>query len=209
MNPLDTTAIGHTEAVDAAALASPTVVQSVGITPLELSLFMFIVLTAILTALFRDVLASIVVFAAYSLGLAVLYTFYRAPDVGLTEAAIGAGITTILLLLTIAKTTRPATDEVFEPINWPAAAVCVLFAAVVGTTLTAFPGVGDPNSPVITNPDVTVHYIEQTYAETGVENAVTAVLAAYRGFDTFGEAVVVFAAGVSSLIVLGREVFTS
>ena len=65
--------------------------QSVGITPLEASLFVFVLITAVLTALFRDVLASIVVFAAYSLGLAVLYTFYRAPDVWLTAAALGAG----------------------------------------------------------------------------------------------------------------------
>ncbi|MCL9818422.1 DUF4040 domain-containing protein [Natronocalculus amylovorans] len=177
------------------------------ITPLELTLFVFVLITAIMTALFRDVLASIVIFAAYSLGLAVVYTFYRAPDVGLTEAAIGAGITTILLLLTIAKTTRPRHDETFEKINWPAAGVCGLFALVLGATMFAFPAVGDPNAPAMTNPDVTVYYIENAYQETGVENAVTAVLAAYRGFDTFGEAVVVFAAGVASLIVLGREVF--
>ncbi|MFO7833651.1 MAG: DUF4040 domain-containing protein [Halohasta sp.] len=183
--------------------------QSVGITPLELSLFVFVLLTAVLTALFRDVLASIVVFAAYSLGLAVVYTFYRAPDVGLTEAAIGAGITTVFLLLTIAKTTRPATDELFEPINWPAVGVCGLFALVVGSTLSAVPAVGDPSAPILTNPDVTGYYLTNAYDETGVRNAVTSVLAAYRGFDTFGEAIVVFAAGVASLLVLGREVFTS
>jgi multicomponent Na+:H+ antiporter subunit B len=134
---------------------SPTVIQSVGITPIEIALFVFILITAVLTALFRDVLAAIVIFAAYSLGLAVVYTFYRAPDVGLTEAAIGAGVTTVFLLLTIAKTTRPPTDELFEPINWPAVAVCGFFALVVGSTLTAFPAVGDPNSPILTNPEVT------------------------------------------------------
>jgi multicomponent Na+:H+ antiporter subunit B len=183
--------------------------QSVGITPLEASLFVFVLITAVLTALFRDVLASIVVFAAYSLGLAVLYTFYRAPDVGLTEAAIGAGVTTVFLLLTIAKTTRPATDARFEAINWPAVGVCGLFVLVVGVTLPAFPAVGDPTSPILANADVTGYYLANAYDETGAENAVTAVLAAYRGFDTFGEAIVVFAAGVASLLVLGREVFTA
>jgi multicomponent Na+:H+ antiporter subunit B len=188
---------------------APTIIQSVGITPIEISLFAFILITAVLTALFRDVLASIVIFAAYSLGLAVVYTFYRAPDVGLTEAAIGAGITTVFLLLTIAKTTRPPTDDLFESIHWPAVAVCGVFALVVGSTLTAFPAVGDPNSPILTNPDVTGYYLANAYDETGVHNAVTSVLAAYRGFDTFGEAIVVFAAGVASLLVLGREVFTA
>ncbi len=177
------------------------------ITPIEFLLFAFVIISAVATALFRDALASIVVFAAYSLGLAVVYTFYRAPDVGLTEAAIGAGITTVLLLLTIAKTSRPTHEKIFEPINWPAVAVCGGFALVVGSTLFAFPSVGDPNTAAMTNPDVTVYYLETAYEETGVENTVTAVLAAYRGFDTFGEAVVVFAAGVASMIVLGREVF--
>ncbi|MFW6321166.1 MAG: DUF4040 domain-containing protein [Halohasta sp.] len=186
-----------------------TVLQSVGITPIEVALFVFVLITAVLTALFRDVLASIVIFAAYSLGLALIYTYYRAPDVALTEAAIGAGITTVFLLLTIAKTTRPPTDELFESIDWPAAAVCGLFALVVGSTLLSFPAVGDPNAPILANADVTGYYLENAYDETGVKNAVTSVLAAYRGFDTFGEAIVVFAAGVASLLVLGREVFTS
>jgi len=191
------------------ALAGALPLQSVGITPIEASLFVFVLLTAVLTALFRDVLASIVVFAAYSLGLALLYTFYRAPDVGLTEAAIGAGVTTVFLLLTIAKTTRPATDARFEAINWPAVGVCGLFVLVVAATLPAFPAVGDPASPILANADVTGYYLANAYEETGAENAVTAVLAAYRGFDTFGEAIVVFAAGIASLLVLGREVFTA
>lgn len=198
-----------TLATPAGLSASSLVLQSVGITPLEASLFAFVLITAVLTALFRDVLASIVIFAAYSLGLAIIYTFYRAPDVGLTEAAIGAGVTTVFLLLTIAKTTRPPSDDRFESINWPAVGVCSIFVLVVGSTLTAFPAVGDPNSPILTNADVTGYYLQTAYDETGAENAVTAVLAAYRGFDTFGEAIVVFAAGIASLLVLGREVFTT
>lgn len=191
------------------AVAGALPLQSVGITPVEASLFAFVLITAVLTALFRDVLASIVIFAAYSLGLAIIYTFYRAPDVGLTEAAIGAGVTTVFLLLTIAKTTRPASDARFESINWSAVGVCGLFVGVVAVTLPAFPAVGDPASPILTNGDVTGYYLSTAYDETGAENAVTAVLAAYRGFDTFGEAIVVFAAGIASLLVLGREVFTA
>lgn len=191
------------------AATTGLLLQSVGITALEAFLFVFVLITAILTALFRDVLASIVIFAAYSLGLAIIYTFYRAPDVGLTEAAIGAGVTTVFLLLTIAKTTRPATDARFESISWPAVGICGLFILVVGVTLSAFPAVGDPTAPILTNADVSGYYLEAAYDETGAENAVTAVLAAYRGFDTFGEAIVVFAAGVASLLVLGREVFTT
>ena len=172
------------------------------------TLVVFVLLTAVATALFRDVLSAIVVFGAYSLGMAILYTFLLAPDVAMTEAAIGAGVTTILLLLTIARTSRPSTDRIFERLNVPALVVCGAFLVVMlATVLPATEAVGDPEAIAWANPEVTGYYIENTYEDTGVQNAVTAVLAAYRGFDTFGEAVVVFAAGVATLLVLGREVF--
>ena len=172
------------------------------------TLAVFVILAAVTTALFRDVLSAIVVFGAYSLGMAIIYTFLLAPDVAMTEAAIGAGVTTILLLLTIARTTRPTTERTFERLNVPALVVTggFLVVVVVGI-LPEMYDVGDPTAPVWSNVEVTQYYLENTYRDTGVQNAVTAVLAAYRGFDTFGEAVVVFVAGVAVLIALKREVF--
>ena len=179
-----------------------------------LALTAFVLVTAIATALLRDTLAAIIVFAAYSLGMALFYTLLLAPDVGLTEAAIGAGVTTILLLVTIAKTTRPSVEAVFSKVNWPAAAVSTGLAVVLLATVGAIPvenflGRTTPVTGAAGTPGeaVTGHYITETYRETGVTNAVTAVLAAYRGFDTFGEAVVVFAAGVAVLVVLHRGEF--
>ena len=177
------------------------------ISNVELTLIAFVVLTALATALFRDVLSAIIVFAAYSLGMALLYTFLLAPDVALTEAAISAGVTTILLLLTIARTVRPPTEELFEDVNVPAVIAVVAFAGVLVSALPAMPVVGSTEAPIWSNPEVTQYYLENTYAETGVQNAVAAVLAAYRGFDTFGEAVVVFGAAVAVLLVLDREAF--
>lgn len=171
-------------------------------------LAVFVVVTATATALLRDVLAAIIVFGAYSLGMALLYTLLLAPDVGLTEAVIGAGVTTLLLLLTIAKTVRPSDDRTIERIDFRALFACGALAVVFGLTLPGLPAVGDPNAPIVSYDAVTGYYLTQSYPETGVENTVTAVLAAYRGFDTFGEATVVFAAGVAVLVVLQREVFT-
>ncbi|WP_336363145.1 DUF4040 domain-containing protein [Halalkalicoccus salilacus] len=175
----------------------------------EATLVAFVLLTALATALFRDVLSAIIVFAAYSLGMALLYTYLLAPDVALTEAAIGAGVTTILLLLTIAKTVRPSTDALFERIDVPALVAVGAFALVLGTlAIPGMPAIGSEQAPVWSNPDVTQYYLENTYKETGVTNTVAAVLAAYRGFDTFGEAVVVFGAAVAVMVVLHREEFT-
>jgi multicomponent Na+:H+ antiporter subunit B len=187
-----------------ASLAPPVVAQ---VTAVEASLFAFVVLTALFTALARDVLAAVIIFGAYSLGMAALYTFYRAPDVAMTEAAISAGVTTVLLLLTLAKTTRIDHEAAFESVNLPAAGAAGLLFAGLMLTMADIPAVGSAEAPVWSNPEVSQWYIAETYAETGVENAVMAVLAAFRGFDTFGEAVVVFAAGIAGLIVLHREVF--
>jgi len=187
-----------------APVQAPVVAQ---ITAVEASLLAFVVLTALATALARDVLAAVIVFGAYSLGMAALYTFYRAPDVALTEAAISAGVTTVLLLLTLAKTTRIDHDVAFESVNLPAVgAVGLLFGGLL-LTMGDIPAVGSPDAPVWSNPEVSQWYLRESYAQTGVENSVMAVLAAFRGFDTFGEAVVVFAGGIAALIVLHREVF--
>jgi multicomponent Na+:H+ antiporter subunit B len=172
---------------------------------LEVGLLAFVLACALATALLRDVLAAIIAFGAYSLGIAVIWVFLQAPDVGLTEAAVGAGVMTVLFLLTIAKTVRPTDDRTLERVDVRALGVTVVLVAVLSTTLVALPPAGAADSAVATD-DVTRYYLDNAYAETEVKNAVTAVLAAYRGFDTLGEAVVVYAAGVGSLLVLRREV---
>ncbi|MBX0293839.1 DUF4040 domain-containing protein [Haloarcula nitratireducens] len=176
------------------------------LTLLEGALLVFVVGCAIGAALLRDTLAAVMSFAAYSLGISILWLILQAPDVGLTEAAVGAGIMTILFLLTLANTVSPDTDELFESVDLKAVALVSVFVLVMGATVPALPAIGAPNAPVVGG-DVTQYYLENAYKETQVKNAVTAVLAAYRGFDTLGEAVVVFAAGVVALSVLRREVF--
>jgi len=179
------------------------------ITVAEAVLLGFVLISALATVFLRDVLATIVAFAAYSLGLALLWVFMQAPDVALTEAAIGAGVTTVLFLLTLTKTVRPSVDESrFKRINWPGAAIAAVFAGALLWTVPAIPAIGDREAEAWADPGVTQFYLAEAYKVTGVENVVTAVLAAYRGFDTFGEAVVVFAAGVAVLVVLREEQFT-
>ncbi len=180
--------------------------MSVG--PVVAGLFVFVLATGLATALLKDALAAVIVFAAYSLGMAVFYAVLRAPDVAMTEAAIGAGVTTVLLVLTLAATTRASPDRMIERPSLPATVGVGAFLAVLLATVPAMPAIGDPEAPVWAHPEISQAYLARAYADTGVENAVTAVLAGYRGFDTFGEAVVVFAAALAALVVLRRVVFT-
>jgi multicomponent Na+:H+ antiporter subunit B len=172
--------------------------------PLVVALLALVVTVAVLTALFRDVLAAVVTFAAYSLGLAILWVVFRAPDVALTEAAVGAGVTTSLFLVVIRRTVRPTGERTLSLRVRPRS---VLAAGLVGgallLTVPALPAVGDPTAPAFG--PVPEFYLTDA-PERGITNAVTAVLVVYRGFDTFGEVVVVFAAAVAVLVATRREV---
>jgi multicomponent Na+:H+ antiporter subunit B len=175
-------------------------------TPLVVVLLVLILGVAVTAALARDVLVATVVFGAYSLGLAILWVVFRAPDVGLTEAAVGAGVTTSLFLAAIAKTTPPTGAVAFDLRRDPKAVIVGL--AVVGAlaySIPSLPAVGDPGAPAFDR-DATAAYYLETTGGLGIDNVVTAVLVVYRGFDTFGEIAVVFAAGVAVLVVLRKEV---
>jgi len=178
----------------------------VSLTLLEGSLLVFVLGCAIGTALLKDTLAAVIAFAAYSLGISIIWLVLQAPDVGLTEAAVGAGIMTILFLLALANTVNPERDRLLERVRWRTVAFVGAFVLVMAATVPSLPAIGDPTAPVVGG-EVTQYYLDNAYEETQVKNAVTAVLAAYRGFDTLGEAVVVFSAGVVALSVLRREVF--
>ena len=171
---------------------------------LVLALLLFVVGVAVLTAMARDALAAVVVFGAYSLGLAILWLVFRAPDVGLTEAAVGAGVTTSLLLVALGRTGWAGLGPSFS-LSFDARSLVGPVAVVLALSLTlpALSPVGDPEAPGFGG--ASAYYLANA-GSLGIENVVTAVLVVYRGFDTFGEVAVVFAAGVATLVVLGREV---
>jgi len=169
------------------------------------AVLLFMLGSALAAAALRDVVGSIVAFAGYSFGVAVLWALLRAPDVALTEAAVGAGITTVLFLLTIARTSVSRSER-FEGISLRSGLAVVAIVVTVGATVPALPPVGAAGTPVLAG-DVSQYYLTNAYDQTGVTNVVTAVLVGYRGFDTLGEVAVVFAAGVAMLLVLRREAF--
>ncbi|MDH4140669.1 MAG: DUF4040 domain-containing protein, partial [Coriobacteriia bacterium] len=69
-------------------------------------LLLLLVAIALMVARTKDLLAASIIFSAYSLALCLLWQHRGAPDVAMTEAAVGAGITTVLFLVTISKTVR-------------------------------------------------------------------------------------------------------
>lgn len=76
----------------------------------------------------------------------------------------------------------------------------VLAGLVLFYALSDLPATGDPRSPAAMH--VSPRYITSSYEETGSPNMVTAILADYRGYDTLGETVVIFTAGIATVLIL-------
>jgi energy-converting hydrogenase B subunit D len=75
-------------------------------TAFDIMLLLFLIATALAVARARDLLAAAIIFSSYSLVMCLLWQHRGAPDVAMTEAAVGAGITTVLFLVAIGRTTR-------------------------------------------------------------------------------------------------------
>jgi multicomponent Na+:H+ antiporter subunit B len=156
--------------------------------------------TALSVVFMRDLFAIVMLFGIYSLLSAGFFVTMEAVDVALTEAAVGAGVTTVLMLGTLAMTVRKEKARVKPSSLLPLAVVTITGLVLIYGTLD-MPYMGDPDAPV--HQHVAPRYIEQSYEEVGMPNIVTSVLASYRGFDTLGEVVVIFTAGLGVLTLLG------
>jgi multicomponent Na+:H+ antiporter subunit B len=148
----------------------------------------------------RNLFAIVMLTGVYSLLSAAWFTSLDALDVGFTEAAVGAGISTVLLLAAMLLTSREC-DKVSAARHWAALAVCVAAGAALFYALPDMPVYGAADSPA--NAGVGMDYMMRTGEELYIPNVVTAILGSYRGFDTMGEVFVVFAAGVGVALLLG------
>lgn len=77
---------------------------------LEIILFIFLLITAVIALESKDLLVAVVMLTAFSFLLALLFTVMGAIDVGFTEAVVGAGVTGVLLTVAIYKTTFKSED---------------------------------------------------------------------------------------------------
>lgn len=148
----------------------------------------------------RNLFAVVVLGGIYSFLMATVLVALDAVDVAMTEASVGAGISTVLLLgaLHLCK------SEEAKPAHRPHVPLLVAIATglllVYGTY--GLPAFSDPQAPI--HQHVVPRYLKEGVNETGVPNVVTAVLASYRGYDTLGETTVVFTAGAGVIALLRR-----
>jgi len=149
----------------------------------------------------RNLFAVVVLAGIYSFLMASVLVALDAVDVAMTEASVGAGISTVLLLAALHLTKGDEAKPMHRPILPLLVSIAVGAALVYGTL--GLPAFSDPQAPIQTH--VAPRYLSESLKETGVPNVVTAVLASYRGYDTLGEVTVVFTAGAGVIALLRRR----
>ncbi len=163
-------------------------------------LLTLMLITGIAVVRAQNLFVATTLMGIFSLLLAANFFLLDAADVALTEAAVGAGISTVLFLSALSLTA-----EHEKPNN---GGRMIALGVVVITTLALLhatldsPRLGDINAPV--HQHVAPWYIEQTPTLIDVPNIVTAILASFRGYDTLGEVFVVFTAGIGVMFLLAH-----
>lgn len=147
----------------------------------------------------RNLFSVVILGGIYSFLMASVLMVLDAPDVAMTEASVGAGISTVLMLGTLLLTKTEEMRPSHSP-TLPLFVAAVTAAALVYGTFDA-PPFGASDNPTHTH--VADRYLDKSIEETLVPNVVTSVLASYRGYDTLGETAVIFTAGIAVLLLIG------
>ena len=169
---------------------------------IDILVLSLLVLCALAAISLKDLLSAAIVFGAYSFLMCLLWTEMAAVDVAFTEAAVGAGVSTVFFVAAIFQTTRLVSPRKSGRFFYKF--LGLLMSSVLGLVLFFaahdFPDWADPTAPASIH--VSPYYISNTIEDTSVPNIVTSVLADYRGFDTMFETAVIFVAGLAVLLIL-------
>lgn len=149
----------------------------------------------------RFLIEVIVLSSVYSALLTAIFVSLDALDVAMTEAAVGVGVTTTLFLATLKLVGNNA--DSFTKISYISLLTSLGVALLLVIGIAGLPLFGEADTPI--HQHLSTYFLENTLNETGVINTVTAILASYRGFDTMGEVVVIFTAGVGVLCLLKKD----
>ncbi len=170
------------------------------VTLIDVVILCLLVITTIAINQQRNLFATTMLTGIYSLLCASLFVCLDAVDVAFTEAAVGAGIATILFLGTLALTSFE--EKTAVKVSLPGLFIVIVTGGLLIYGLNDIPFFGSPDNPVQTY--LASKYINESANEIGIPNLVTSVLASYRGYDTLGETTVIFTAGIGVLMLLGR-----
>ena len=183
-----------------------TLIKMISLTPyIDLVLLSLILFLAIILVLSVDYVKSIIVMALIGVLTATAYLVMSAPDVALTEAAVGACASTCILLVGLRHLKSESRSFLLtkrQLIFY--GSICILLLVWICYYTMSLHQYGDSYS--IIKDGMSKYYILNIEKDIGIKSIVTAVLASYRGIDTFCETLVIFTAGMSVIFIFGYSI---
>ena len=161
-------------------------------------LILIILATSVLFS--KSLLSSIIAMSFYSMVCAIIFLLSDAVDVALTEAAVGAGISTLLFIKTLSFVNDQV--DIVSSRDIPSFMIFFILSILMVSFSFNFPEFGSIS--LTDQAKSTQYYLNQSMRDMGIPNVVTSILAGYRAFDTLGEVIVIFTAGISVLGILNR-----
>ena len=165
---------------------------------INMALLTMLAVIALAIVVQRSLFSVVVLASIYSFLMASVLVVLDAVDVAMTEASVGAGVSTVLLLASL-HLIRSTEMRPSQPRALPIALAVATGAMLIWGTL-VLPPFGSPEAPI--HAHVAPRYLARSIEETNVPNVVSSVLADYRGYDTLGETTVIFTAGIGVMLLL-------
>ncbi|NSM56716.1 DUF4040 domain-containing protein [Wolbachia endosymbiont of Atemnus politus] len=167
---------------------------------LNATLLLLLLTVTVFIVLSKHLVVSGVLMCTFSSLIALMYLVMNAPDVAITEASVGAGLSTVFMFAALSLIKNHKVNLSHNPITL----LSMLFLAVcLSYFMIQLPDFGSHDAPIHLH--VAPYYIENTEKDVGIPNIVTTVLAGFRGYDTFGETIVVFTAALCITLILKEE----
>ena len=167
-------------------------------------LLMFVAIGAVIAIWMRDLLSALIAMGVVGFTRTVVFVLLRAPDVAITQVVVEV----LLLIILIRSAVRREVHTVEAGRNAPGMAVAAAFVVVMLVlgviAIRELAPFGQPLE-VRAGDAPSMTYIKEGKNQTGCGNIVTAVLLDYRGYDTLGEATVLFTAVVGAVVLLRRK----
>lgn len=167
---------------------------------LNVTLLSLLLTVTVFIVLSKHLVVSGVLMCAFSSLIALIYLIMNAPDVAITEASVGTGLSTVFTFVALSLIKNHKVNLSHNP---TALFFMLFLAACLSYFMIQLPDFGSHDAPIHLH--VAPHYIENTEKAVGIPNTVTSVLASFRGYDTFGETIVVFTAALCITLILKEE----
>lgn len=145
----------------------------------------------------------IILMSLFSLLSALCYLLLDAPDVAMTEIALGGALSSCVWLNVVQKIGYEDTGGLSYPRLAIATITIIAFMAVLMPALQQLPEFGSAHSPI--HHGASKYYLNNTMNDIGIDSVVAAILASYRGYDTLGETTVILIAAIGVLLIMNMS----